>query len=104
MVQLPAPLGGHPVVVVSPQSVIDANGIPSVNGLLCSTIRGGDNLGQREVELIVPDDGVRQRTGCQCHAMLLIPKRLFDPAWQLGSVQAVRRTAITQMLRAIFEL
>lgn len=103
MVELPAPLSWHPVVIISPQEIIDDAGIRSVNGLLCSTIRGDDTLGRREV-FLHREDGPPQKSGCQCHALLLIPKHKISPANRLGSVSAVRRAEIIQHLRALLEL
>ena len=102
MVDLPN-LGPHPVVVISSQRVIDEPTIKSVNGLLCSSIRGSDRLGTDEAYLNFAD-GLSCPTGCQCHAMLLIQKQRFNPLQRLGSISLERRDDIKRKLRAAFSL
>jgi mRNA-degrading endonuclease toxin of MazEF toxin-antitoxin module len=103
MVELPAPIGKHPVVVVSPQKIIDEAGIKAVNALLCSSVRGSDRVGSREVYLD-DADSLEGATGCQCHAMLLIPKQRFAGSSCRGSVSRDRQDQIRRKLRETFEL
>lgn len=100
MVDLPS-MGSHPVVVISSQRVIDAPLIKSVNALLCSSIRGSDQLGAEETYLDEAD-GLSGPTGCQCHAMLLIQKQRFISIQRLGTVTPHRREDIKRKLRGAF--
>jgi hypothetical protein len=95
------PIGPHPVVIISPPKVAASTRYGSINVLLCSSIRGSDRLEEDEVYLDEAD-GLDHATGCQCHAMLSVPKSRTGNWRLMGEISLARRRMVKNKLRDNF--
>lgn len=92
----------HWFVIVSPQALCANEQHPTVNGLLCTTLRPvGRPVKSHEVRLD-PADGMEWDTVVKCSHIHELPKNQAGEC--LGSVTTVRQREISRTLRACLGL
>lgn len=93
-----APIGEHPVVVISNKKLCE-NGL-GVNVLKCVTQRGGREANEAEV-ILNGADGFDHKTLCACDKFYLVKKEeLKGPK---GTVSRARRQAIVKTIVRLLE-
>jgi hypothetical protein len=90
----PLPVGQHPFVIISSNTVCQDKRVGFVNVFVCTTVRGNRSILDYEV-LIDQEDGMDFRTAVACNAMFMVPKADIPAANQRrGLVSTERRRAI----------
>ncbi len=89
----------HPVVILSADE--RAERAEQVNGLLCVSLRGGQNLRSAEV-MLNSADGLDWETACRCDVFYLLPRAHFHR--RLGQVSVARRRAIGRKINEVLRL
>ena len=91
----------HPVIIVSNDELCNNRDFPSVNGLLCTTVREGRAPKKREV-FLDETDGLEWKTAARCDFIYALPKNEFKE--RRGIVSLARRKQISKKIAECFRL
>lgn len=98
----PRPESPHFLVVLSPDWVATNPDFPTLNGLICHTIRPPDRPPRSHEVFLDEADGLDHKTVCRCHIIVEFSREKIMAA--RGRVTLPRQTAIRRKVREIFGL
>jgi hypothetical protein len=102
LVPYPRPEQPHFLVVLSPDWIGGNLDFPTLNGLICHTIRPPDRPPRSHEVFLDEADGLDHKTVCRCHLVVEFPRVKIIA--MRGRVSQVRQTLIRRKVREIFGL
>lgn len=93
--------GTHPAVVISSDDICRSERHPSVNALICTTLRAGRSPGPAEVRLNGAD-GLDWATSVRCDQIFMLAKSSFQE--RRGTVTTDRRRIVGRRIIESFNL